>query len=116
MTIVSLHGMQFYAFHGYYDFERRVGTNFVLDIDVKVDLTNDPKDKIEHTVNYETIFEVSERFMNKKYKLLESLVYDLGTALKKSDKDIVEVRVKLSKLNPPLPGKVDRAAVEMTIQ
>jgi len=111
MTKVSLKGMQFYAFHGYYDFERRVGNSFLLDVEVDVDLDHNPLEQIEKTINYETIYSICATFMRMKYRLLESLAYDIAQRIKEDLELAQGVRVTLSKLRPPLPGKVDRSEI-----
>lgn len=115
MATVELRGMKFYAFHGYYDFERRVGNNFELDVITTIDMPADPNDRIENTVNYEEIYKISESFMQKKYLLLESLAYDIAEDIKSKHPIVQKVKVILSKLKPPVGGKVDRALVSIEL-
>lgn len=115
MVKVCLRGMKFYAFHGYYDFERRVGCNFVIDVEASLGASGDPKEQIENTINYESIYDICQNFMDKKYKLLETLAFDIANQIKE-DHEIVEgVKVILAKLNPPLPGKVDQSEIIIEI-
>ncbi len=115
MAVVALQGMRFYAFHGYYEFERRVGNNFIVDVEVDIKMSQDPNDRIENTMNYEMVYKITERFMQKKYQLLESLAYDIAEEIKAADDKVNKVKVSLSKLNPPVGGKVDRAKVIIEI-
>ena len=115
MAVVSLKGMKFYAYHGYYEAERRIGTNFILDVDVHLPIEDDPNDEIEKTVNYEGIYSVCQRVMGQKYALLESVVYDIGQKIKQNHPEVSKVTVTLSKLNPPLPGKVEKAVVKIEL-
>lgn len=115
MVKVSLRGMKFYAFHGYYDFERRVGCNFVVDVEASLGTAGNPEEHIENTINYEAIYDVCQYFMNKKYKLLESLAFDIANKIKDDYEIVKGVKVILSKLNPPLPGKVDKSEITIEI-
>lgn len=115
MATVALKGMQFYAFHGYYDFERRVGDNFILDVEVDLRMEDNPSEKIDKTLNYEDIYKISEKYMMKKYLLMESLAYDIAGELKGSDDRINFVRVTLNKLNPRVGGKADRATITIKL-
>jgi 7,8-dihydroneopterin aldolase/epimerase/oxygenase len=115
MALVSLRGMKFYAFHGFYDFERRIGNNFLVDVDATVEIKGDPDDKIERTLNYEEIYKITEKYMHKKYQLLESLAYDIATEIKTYDPKVLSVKVTLSKLKPPVGGAVDRAVVSIDL-
>ena len=103
--------MKFYAFHGYYEFERRVGNNFVLDVETEFEMREDPDEHIENTVNYESLYDICTDIMSKKYRLLETVAYDIAFRIK-NELDLVDrVVVTLSKLNPPLPGKVDKSEI-----
>ncbi len=115
MAVVALRGMKFYAFHGYYDFERRIGNNYEVDVEAHLKISGDPNDQIEKTINYEEIYAITERLMNKKYQLLESLAYDIATEVKEFDNKAEKVSVTLSKMNPPVGGKVNRAEVTITL-
>lgn len=115
MAQVSLKGMKFYGFHGYYDFERRIGSEFILDVEVKLPIESNPRDQIEMTLDYEHIYAVSKKFMMKKYRLLESIAYDIGAELKLSYPIIEQVKVTLAKISPPVGGKVKRAEVAIIL-
>jgi len=107
--------MKFYAFHGYYEFERRIGNNFIVDVETEVDLSHDPKDSIEQTVNYESIYKICDEIMQQKYKLLESVAYDIAHKIKSKYSKVKSVQVTLGKLNPPVGGKADRSEIVITL-
>ncbi len=115
VATVSLRDMKFYAFHGYYDFERRIGNNFIVDLDLEVDIPADPNDHIENTYNYELAYQIVDSYMKQKYKLLEGLAYDIAKEIKQSDEKVDKVKITLSKNNPPLGGKVGQARVTIEI-
>ena len=115
MAKVSLKGMKFYAFHGYYEFERRVGCNFILDVEAELNINEDPNEQIENTVNYESLYEICQMYMSKKYQLLESVAYDIAKHIKDQHEIVTKVKVTLAKMNPPLPGKVDKSEIEIIL-
>ena len=115
MAKVGLERMKFYAFHGYYEFERRIGKEFVLDVMVDIDIQKDPDEKISNTYNYEEIFDTCKKYMKKRYQLLESLAFDIAQEIKDSDDRINEVYIRVEKLNPNMGGKIGKAAIEMTL-
>jgi len=110
-TKVSLKGMKFYSYHGFYESERRLGNNFILDVETEVDLSVDPDDQIDLTVNYESIYAICNKIMQLKYKLLESVAYDIAYKVKTDFPIVSNVKVTLAKLNPPVGGKVDKSEV-----
>lgn len=115
MATISLKDMKFYAYHGYYDFERRIGNNFQVDVDIDIAMTDDPNDQIDNTYNYEQAHNIISKYMQKKYQLLEGLAYDMAKAIKKSDPIVQKVKITLIKSNPPLKGKVGRAQVTIEV-
>ncbi len=115
MATVSLKGMRFYAYHGYYEFERKIGNNFIVDVDIITSINRNPNEFIESTVNYEEIYVVVNRFMLRKYRLLETLAFEIATEIKGMDSKVESVKVSLSKLAPPVGGKVDRAVVTIEL-
>jgi len=115
MAKIGLKGMKFYAFHGFYDFERRIGNEFVVDIIVDMSMKRSPDEKIDNTYNYEEIHLITKKFMARRYQLLETLAFDIGEEIKFGNKDIQSVTIKIQKLNPPVGGKTESAFVEITI-
>ena len=115
MAKVALRGMKFYAFHGYYEFERRVGCNFILDVEAFLDINQDPNEQIENTVNYESLYDICQQYMSKKYRLLESVAFDIAQHIKKEHNIVTKVKVTLAKMDPPLPGKVEKSEIEIEL-
>jgi len=112
MTRIALEGMHFFAYHGYYEEERIVGNQFIVDALVEVDTFDSTDDDINDTVNYEVIYDIVKGHMNKKYKLLETIALNISTDIKTKFANVKTVRVKVSKVGPQLGGEVDRAVVE----
>lgn len=112
MTRIALEGMHFFAYHGYYEEERIVGNQFIIDTFVDVDTFDSMDDDINDTVNYEVIYAIVKAHMNKKYKLLETIALNISTDIKSKFSNIKKVRIKVSKIGPQLGGEVDRAVIE----
>jgi len=112
MTRIALEGMHFFAYHGYYEEERIVGNQFIIDVYVDVDTFDSTDDDINDTVNYEVIYDIVKGHMIKKYKLLETIALNISTDLKNRFSNIKKVKVKVSKVGPQLGGEVDRAVIE----
>lgn len=115
MAKIGLQGMKFYAFHGYYDFERRIGNEFLVDVVVEFPILNSPDEKIGNTYNYEEIHKIVKQYMGKRYLLLETLAHDIAKEVRESHQEIEIVHIKLQKLNPPLDGKTRAAIVELSL-
>ena len=130
MAIIALEGMRFFAYHGFYEEERTIGNDFILDVYVNADtelaafsdeLYADPvilkkEDATEGkekpgTVNYETIFLICQAEMRKPAKLLETLVERIAEHIMEYFDNAEGVIVRLKMLHPPLGGRVDCAWV-----
>ncbi len=115
MGLIAIEGMDFHAYHGYYEEERRVGGRYTVDVYVETDFEEAAKgDELEKTVNYEVIFAVVEKRMKQKTKLLETIVQDLMVELQNQFSGLHSLRVRINKHNPPLAGKVARTYVELS--
>ncbi len=118
MAVIALEGMKFFAYHGLHDEERILGTNFILDVwiqtdikDVKVINENDVE-QVLGSVNYVAVYDVCRIQMQKTQKLLEYLIINIVTELKKQFGEIQAVRIRIRKKNPPVGGQLDYATVE----
>jgi dihydroneopterin aldolase len=114
MDIIRLKNMNFYGYHGVYDFEKEQGTNFEIDLELFTALSKSSKsDNIKDTINYEEVYElVKKEFGSKSYFLLEKLADSISRSIfeaYKIDKLIIRVR----KIDAPIDGKLDSVEIEL---
>lgn len=113
MAIIALEGMKFHAFHGVYEAEKKTGADYLVDVYVQTVLaTAAATDKVENTVNYESIFQICKAEMSQPRQLLESVVNAIFQRMKNQFPDMMALKVRVRKLNPPLGGQVSAAWVE----
>jgi dihydroneopterin aldolase len=113
MGEVALEGMEFYARHGYYEEERRIGNKYTVDVYMTIDMQKAiDDDKLEGTVNYEKVYELVTEVMSVDANLLEHLAGKLLQGLK-NDFPIHKARVRVAKHNPPIKGLCHRAVVTL---
>ena len=109
--------MKFYAHHGYYEEERKMGAYFILDVSVEVDFSQAGKnDQLADTVNYENIYTICKEVMLIPVKLLEHVVSKIEAKLIEDHPNIQGVNIVLKKLNPPLGGAVHFSQVSISKQ
>lgn len=114
MDILALEGMEFFANHGYYSHEKENGGNYEVDVFLNLDLQKAGlSDDLEDTVNYETIYAIVEEVMNDSKNLIEHIAYQIVEQIALQFTEIESVRVKVTKLLPPLKGKVQKSTVEL---
>jgi 7,8-dihydroneopterin aldolase/epimerase/oxygenase len=113
MALIALEGMHFHAYHGVYEAEQTLGNEYIVDVYVKAKTDKASKeDKVEHTINYETIFHLCRLEMETPKKLIESVLRGIFDRMKHQFADMQALKVRVRKLNPPLGGQVDSAWVE----
>ena len=105
--------MRFYAYHGFYEEERKVGQYYIVDVEMETDIRKAAvSDDLENTINYETVFLICQREMRRKSKLLENVVERIGLTLRYNFSNIREMTIRLRKLHPPLGVPIEASMVE----
>jgi|TARA_B100000959_G_scaffold283238_1_gene351621 dihydroneopterin aldolase len=114
MDIIRLKNMNFYGYHGVYDFEKEQGTNFEIDLELFTALSKSSKsDNIKDTINYEEVYElVKKEFGSKSYFLLEKLADSISRSIFKAYK-IDKLIIRVRKIDAPIDGKLDSVEIEL---
>jgi dihydroneopterin aldolase len=111
---IRLDGIYVRAFRGCYDLEQQVGNRFRVDIVIRTPLGDLPQsDDVTQAVNYLTVFEIVERTMQRTQRTIEAAASNIIAAIKEQFAQIVEVECTVSKIAPPLGGKIDRVSVTL---
>lgn len=114
MGRISLEGLEFFAYHGYYDEEQKIGNKYAVDLYVEVDFSKAAeKDQLTGTVDYEALYKIVKKAIAKPSRLLEHIGAQIIDATIEAYPQIKLVEVKVSKFNPPIGGVCHRAAVSM---
>lgn len=114
MAIIELENMEFYSYHGCFKEEQVVGNHFIIDLSIETDTTlAQQSDNLHDTVNYQAVYNLVRKEMEKKSKLLEHVAERILTALFANFKTITSIKVKVSKVNPPMGGKVQKVSVTL---
>lgn len=113
MTVrIELETMKFYAWHGVSPQETRVGNTFVVNLILTAPLEKAvASDDLDDTINYAEVYEIVKSEMVIPSKLLEHVAGRILHALKRAFPQLLAVKLKLSKLNPPFGGDVYSASV-----
>ena len=111
---IVLSGAHFFARHGVTAEERRVGGQFVVDVEVAYDLAGAGKsDDLADTISYAQLYDlVRDIVQGESFHLIETLAETLARKILAAfPADSVLVRAK--KQPPPIDGMVDFAGVEI---
>jgi 7,8-dihydroneopterin aldolase/epimerase/oxygenase len=114
MSKIILENMEFHAFHGCLEFEQQLGNTFIVSVAMELDTIHPGQtDELEHTLNYQLVYDVIKGQMEMPSKLIEHVGQRILDSLFIDFPQIHSLNVKLSKLNPPLGGKVERVTIEL---
>ncbi len=111
---INVEGMDFHAFHGCYELERRTGCHFTVDASIRTALGDvAAKDDVTLAVNYLTVYEVVRECMAEPKHTIECVAQSIIDALRGRFPQIESLRVRVTKMAPPLGGKVAKVSVEL---
>jgi dihydroneopterin aldolase len=114
MPEISVEGMEFFAYNGCFKEEQIIGTRFLVDIYMETQTREaEYSDDLSKTVNYQSVFLVVKEEMAIKSKLLEHVSRRIVDRLFIEFPAIDSVSIKLSKMNPPVGGKVERVSFSL---
>ena len=114
MSKIFLENMEFHAYHGCLKHEQELGNTFIVSVGMELDTTHSGKtDELEHTLNYQVVYDMVKGQMNIPSKLIENVGQRILDSIFNDFPQIKELEVKLSKLNPPLGGKVEKVTIEL---
>ena len=112
MGLIHIEGMEFYAFHGHFKEEQIVGNKFLIDVTLETDMEKPMEsDNLKDAVNYQRAYEIVKQEMQKKSHLLEHIAGRILNALFTEMDGVKKATVKVSKLNPPVGGRVNSVSV-----
>ncbi len=109
---IALTRMEFRALHGCYELERKVGNRFTVDLVLTAELGDvAAKDDVTKAVNYLTVYEIVREQMRITQHTIERVAMNIIEALYAAFAQLRHVTCTVSKLAPPLGGKLDRVSV-----
>ena len=112
MISISIHGAEFFAYHGFYPEEQKLGNKFLVDVEVSfLPLTNLKEDKLSNTIDYEQLYNMIDEQMKHTRKLIETVAQAIVDQIKDNYPVVEKIQISIKKLNPPLKGKVDYSCI-----
>jgi len=115
MNLIQIEGMEFYAYHGCYAEERIVGNKFVIDLAIETNVNRAiQSDNINDTINYQRVYEHIKDEMAVKSYLLEHIAGRIIQRICANFAGIENITIKVSKLNPPMGGKISAVSFTMS--
>ena len=116
MDAIYLEDLSFYAYHGVFAEEAKLGQRFVVDLTCWLDLQDASRtDDYACTVSYDHLTQAVEKVVTtSRFKLIERLAGAISEAVFAVDARIEEVKVRVHKPGAPLPIASGNVSVEIT--
>ena len=111
MINIALQGAEFFAYHGFYPEEQKIGCRFLVDIAVGFEPVTDLKDGLHNTVDYEKVYAMACEEMKIPSKLIETVGQAITNRIQSKYPFVKTIQVTIKKLNPPLTGRVAQSSV-----
>ena len=109
---IEVNGIKIYAFHGCLPEEEKIGGHYVVDVMLNTDFSEAAHtDELSKTVDYVLINHIVKEEMAIRSKLIEQVGQRIVDRIKHEAKDIEFLRVKVTKITPPINGDVDNVAI-----
>jgi dihydroneopterin aldolase len=114
MGLIQIENMEFYSFHGHFKEEQIVGSRFLVDLTIETDMSlPSVSDNLKDALNYQHAYEIVKKEMGKKSHLLENIAGRILDSLYNEMNGIKKATVKVSKMNPPMRGRIGSVSVIM---
>ena len=117
MDKIKLEGVRLYAFHGCMAEESRIGSDYNVEMTIWANFSKSAKtDKLADTVDYVLLNHIITEEMAQRAQLLEVVASRINTRVLEEENRVQKVKVKVSKLGPPINGDVEMVSVIMKLK
>lgn len=103
---VSLEGIEFFARHGIYDFEREKGNTFWVDVFITKYYEESELNSLDDTIDYEKVYATIAKVMQEPEGLLETVSHKIIVAINQSTKGVESIKLKIKKRKPPIANSI----------
>ena len=117
MGKIYLKNIRLYAYHGCMDEEKKIGSDYVVNIVVDTDINLSSKtDSLKDTVDYVALHTIVKTEMKQRAKLLEHVADRIIKRILVEFPEVTKAKVKVAKKNPPIGGNVEEVAVKRELK
>ncbi|HBY70403.1 MAG: dihydroneopterin aldolase [Flavobacteriaceae bacterium] len=115
MSTIRLKNIRIFANHGCLTEEEKIGSDYIVNLEVTANLSKAAKtDELSDTVDYVQLQKIVREQMAIRSKLLEQVGQRIIDEILKDIQLVDAVKVRVSKINPPIGGDIAEVSVTMT--
>jgi dihydroneopterin aldolase len=110
---ISIKGIKGYGYHGVFDFEKRDGQDFFVDLEIDIDLQGASKsDVLTDSVDYSLLTVIAKEAIEKlQFDLIERLAGFIADTIKENFSRVEKIAVTVHKPSAPVQESVTDIAV-----
>ena len=113
-STIFVKDIQLHAYHGVMPQEQLTGNDYLVSVSAQYPIDKAiTTDDVQHTLNYAMVYDIVKEEMGISSKLVEHVAGRIAQHLMKQFADISAVRVRVTKLNPPMGAQCAGAGVEV---
>jgi dihydroneopterin aldolase len=111
---LKLTKMTFQMNHGVYEFEKSKNTTFEVNLTIYYDFyASMLSDQLEDTLDYQVLYELISKEIHIRANLIEHIAYRMVESISKEFEEILKLKLKISKMNPPIQGDIEKTEFEV---
>lgn len=113
-STIFVNDIQLHAYHGVMPQEQLTGNDYLVSVSAQYPIDKAIiTDDVQHTLNYAMVYDIVKEEMGISSKLVEHVAGRIAQHLMKQFAEISAVRVRVTKLNPPMGAQCAGAGVEV---
>ncbi len=115
---ILIEQLEVHAYHGWHAHEEEFGQPFTVDLELEADIAREAaSDDLQHALDYAAIVRITRKlFVEKRYKLVEAAAASLARGLISQFTRVRAVEVRVRKLKPPIPERIDAVGVKLRME
>ena len=111
---IEVNGIRLYAHHGCLPEETKIGGHYLVDVYLETDfLKAAMEDTLDDTIDYVVVNRIVTEEMHVPSKLIEHVGYRILKRFEKEIQGMHLVRIKITKICPPINGDVKNVAIQI---
>lgn len=112
MHKIEVNSIKLFANHGCMEEESIIGGEYIVDVHLWLDFSEAAEnDTLSDTVDYVVVNRIVTEQMQERSKLIEHAGWRIHSALWREFEQCEKIRVKVTKIAPPINGDVENVAI-----
>jgi dihydroneopterin aldolase len=116
MLTIQLDAVKFYAYHGIFEEEKTLGSNYVVDVKIQINTNKQIIGSISETIDYALVFDMLQKRMQIPTPLLETIATDFCHTVLNKFQLAISIDFSIKKMNPPIEKFIGNVGVQFQLK